>query len=306
MADESQAIEPVSGAPVAGKDVVTGAEVNPPDDKSDAETDKSDNKDQSEPDKSEDKKSDKSSKTKSSKAEDDSGTEKPFTKSVDIKKLPKEMQRVYKQMQSDYTKKTQEAAKYRKSAEAYSKFRPYLTRIFSNPALQQAVFEGKDLPTAAKQEEPEETIPDDPKEYAEYIRQKTLQDVQKMMAQDKQLSQQQQVIQQDLAEAEKVDPRLSSDKNFANAVLGFVASDIEYRQGRKSAVDATKEAIEKYDVWMKEQLDKSRDELINKAKSRPSDISKSGGNVGTVNDSKTPKSIREAWLQAEAEQASKK
>jgi hypothetical protein len=222
-------------------------------------------------------------------------SEEESLKGFNPEKLDPKLKAVYKQMQADYTKKTQEIAEVRRQAEAYKRFSPYLQKIMADEKLSQQVFNEK------SPEPQEEQIPDDPKEYAEWVKNKTLADVQKMMQEEKQLNRYMEADQQDRSSAEKVDARLNSDPDFARQIAGIVNSNAQYQNREISAVEATKQAIKEFDSYMDRVLQQRNADLINKAKSSSTGVYRTSSPQGTTTSEAL--SVKEAWQQAEEELA---
>lgn len=136
--------------------------------------------------------------------------------------------------QQDYTRKTQELAEQRR---LYNQYEPILTKLIQQPELLNLVNGYGQQP----QPEPEEQeFPTDPREFAEYVKQQTIQEMMNRQA-----------VTQDLERASNLDPRLNSDNpadvNFQRVVLGLVAQDTDAVAGRKSMEQAVREAVEWFD-----------------------------------------------------------
>jgi hypothetical protein len=229
-----------------------------------------------------------------------------FTNSFDPNNLADELKPVYKQLQADYTRKTQEISTIRKSLEAekvnYDKvlrYVPLLNKVLANQELVQQVLGIN--PKTGDFKPPEEEIPTDPRAYAEWIKEKTLTSWREEQATREKIRGEQEALNREYQEAEKVDPRLNSDLAFQNVILGLVAINPDFKAGQINAVEATKQAIKFFDGKTKELVDiqtkKRREELFRKKNViRDSD---SGGN--TIQTSDKPRSIRDAFKQAEGE-----
>ena len=196
--------------------------------------------------------------------------------------------------QADYTKKTQNLAAIRKQAEFYQKVSPYLNRIFSDPKLTKQFFGN-----SFEEEPKEEEIPDDPKEYAEYIKNKTLQDVNNILRQRDLSAREEKAREAEFAQAEAVDSRLNSDPAFAKAIAGLVAQDQAYLNREINAVEATRRAISFFDNYINKVKGETKQALINKAKNKPSMIANSSG--GKTISSEKIETMRDAWKAAEKE-----
>jgi hypothetical protein len=226
-----------------------------------------------------------------------------FTSSVDPSKLPQELQGVYKQMQADYTRKTQEVAGLRRSAEAYQRFQPYLQKIFADQNLTNLVFKGQQ-PQPDKPAE-EEVLPDDPKEYAEYIKKQAREEIMQEIEQRERQRQFVEADAQDRSQAETVDPRLNADPAFAEKIAALVNANPAYQQRRVTAVEATKQAVKDFDSYVKSLAMKMNQDLVNRAKNSSSGVA-SKTSPGTTRIPDKAMTIHEAWLEAEAELANTK
>lgn len=202
--------------------------------------------------------------------------------------------------QSDYTKKTQEVASIRKAAEQYERVRPLVERLFSDPNLTNLVLGIN--PTADPNKPAEEVIPDDPKAYAEYVIKKATETMRSEFEQREQERQAEAARDHDYGEAEKLDPRLNDEK-FGTVIAGLVGQNPEFVAGRISAVEATKKAISDFDSWTSQQINKAKEELVQKARAKRTMIAPSTSPATTQTG--TPKSMREAATLAEEELASK-
>lgn len=161
--------------------------------------------------------------------------------------------------QSDYTKKTQEIASIRKQAEEYNKVLPIVNRVFNDPVLTRAVM-GID-PLAQQQQE---EIPDDPKAYAEWVINQSVEKMRTEMEAREQERQVEMARDYDINEAEKVDPRLQ-DESFAKLVAGMVAMDEGFISGNTSAVEATKAAIQMVDTYITQAKSQAKNDLFRRA-----------------------------------------
>lgn len=198
--------------------------------------------------------------------------------------------------QSDYTKKTQEIADIRKQAEQYAQMQPIIEKVFNDPALYRAV-----LGITPNQEAPEAEIPDDPKAYAEWV---INQSVEKMRAEFEAKDMQRQIeakFDADVSAAEKLDPRLQ-DSEFGQIVAGLVSQNAEFVQGRVSAVDATKQAIEFFDAIVKKREQQAKNDLIKRGQHQRQ-LSTPSGSPATLGSS-APASMQDAFRMAQSELAS--
>ena len=234
-----------------------------------------------------------------------------YIDSLEIDDKQKQIMRDGYLRQEDYTRKTQEIATVRKAADAYDKLRPYLPKIFNDQAIFDAVFQGKPLQVATPAKPEEEVIPDDPKEYAEYMLkkaderiQKALEDRDRQWQERVQQQEQAQVMQAQLMEAEKLDPRLNNDQDFANIIAGLVAQNPDL--SKIGVVEATKQALAYHERYIQTVAQKLKTELIEKAKNKPTSIAKrtSNGSVSAAN--KPVADMRQAWAEAEAEMSNTK
>ncbi len=106
----------------------------------------------------------------------------------------------------------------------------------------------------------------------------------------------------DYKAAEELDPRLNSDPDFAQAIAGYVALDQDYVSGNKTAVQATQEALIKYNAFSEKQRKAFREEMNKKVSGRVGVVPQGGSPVGTSNGS-IPTTMREAAKMAEEELA---
>lgn len=205
-------------------------------------------------------------------------TEETFAKSFDPSKLPPELQGVYKSMQGDYTRKTTELAELRKQAESIMRFKPVLDRIVADPNLFNQIM------GLRTEEAGEEELPDDPKEFAQYLENRAVERVKNELA-----------IEQDIQTAVSVDDRLA-DENFAKMIYGLVIEDPEVKSGQKTFTQATKEAINAFDQYMAGIKSETRDQLIKSAQNKKMVTSKSSTPVGTMGSK--IKTFRDAYKAA--------
>lgn len=223
-------------------------------------------------------------------------SEPTFASGFDPSKLPPELQQAYKQMQGDYTKKTQELAEARRFQEAYSQYAPMLNYIAQNPQIVEA-YMGQGSTGQVQQQQPEITYSDDPVEFARQIREETkkeaMTEFMNFYNEQRQADELQarQVAEAD--EASTIDPRLNTDEEFADQVVGLMARDAEFIAGRKSAVEATKEAIAKVDGYLNKRLEGEKQKLSELAKAKRSPLP-SGSPRPTVSQEHQPKTMREA------------
>ena len=207
-------------------------------------------------------------------------TEESFAKSFDPLKLSGELQPVYKSMQADYTRKTSELANLRKQTEDLLRFKPVLDKLVMNPELFNQVM-GIETKSPSSQE-PE--IPDDPKEFADYLENKAVERMKREMAVDA-----------DIQTASQCDERLN-DENFAKMVFGLVQDDAGVKNGTKSFTQATKEAIVAFDKYMAGVQSQAREQLVNQAKGKKLVTTKRSTPLSTSEG--TIKSFRDAYKAA--------
>ena len=192
---------------------------------------------------------------------------------------------------SDYTQKTQAIAGDRKLIDEYKAVKPFIDKVLNDPELYHRVFEENGQPGGQ-----EAGLPDDPREFAEMVKQETIRAMKEEMANDAKAN-------ADYQAAEQLDPRLNSDPDFAQAIAGYVALDQEYVSGRKSAVQATQEALIKYNAFSEKQRKAFREEMNKKVSDRRMVVPQGGSPVGTNNGS-IPTTMQEAAKLAEEELAS--
>lgn len=296
---DGEMIDVTTGGTPVGSDVNQGGSMTPADDGASHEPDDEITPDAGDGDEGQD------TSTGNSNGTPEGGEAQGFT-SVDPSSLPEQLQPIYKQMQADYTRKTQEIAETRKAAEAYQRFRPHLDRIFSDPKLTNMVFgfsdQGDGNPAPAETPQPQE-IPDDPREFAKYVQEQTLTQVQEMLQAQERERQVEVHHAQDRAAAEKLDDRLNSDPEFAQTIAQLVLGDAQYTGGQKSAVQATKDAISRFDAYTRKVAKTAQQQLVDKAKNKPLTAGSGGSSRGT-SGGETISSMMDAWKAAEAESAS--
>lgn len=223
--------------------------------------------------------------------------EQTFANTFDPSKLPPELQVAYKQMQGDYTKKTQELAGVRKFHDTYSKYETLLNYISQNPQLAEAYITGKTMTPGQAVTQPEVQYSDDPIEFARQVREESkkeaMAEFMNFYNQEQQRQQQEAQLENDVAEAETVDPRLATDESFADQVAAIVLSDPEVSAGNKSYVQATREAIVKVDSYTNAKIEAEKRKLTQMAKEKKSPIA-TGSPTATVEPGNQPKTMREA------------
>lgn len=171
--------------------------------------------------------------------------------------------------QQDYTRKTQEVAEMRKEYQAWKQ--------------QQAQPKNPEVPQ-------EEQIPEDPKEYAEWVKQSMREELRQEMARER-----------DFQAAEGVDPRLNSDQEFASIIAGYVAQDQTYLQGQKSAVQATHDAIARYKSYEDTIRSRVVGEMNEKAKAKRMVAPEKNGSPFSAGTKKVASTMQEAAQMAEDE-----
>lgn len=192
--------------------------------------------------------------------------------------------------QADYTRKTQEVASKVKLLDEYEQFKPYIDKVLADPNLKKLVFE---------ENKTEDDYPDDPKAYAERVKQETLAEVEKANQEQRFAD----MMDRDTKTATELDPRLSSDPIFMKAIAGIVNSDPSYilNGGSKNAIQATKDALDTYKTWEQTMRADYRKELENEAQKKRMVIPQGGTPIATAGT--RPMSIREAAIKAEEELA---
>lgn len=222
-----------------------------------------------------------------------------FANKFDPNKLSPELQTAYKLMQSDYTAKTQELANARKFHDSYAQYEPLLGYIAKNPQLAEQYLMGNNTPQPV--EEPQVEYSDDPVEFANQVREQAKKEAMQeflsyLEARDSEQAYQQQ-IEDDIAEAEMVDPRLASDeesdREFADQVAAFVLTDEGVANGSKSYAQATREAVARVDALIARKLEADKQRLTEIAKTKRSPTASSSP-TNTVAPGSTPKTMREA------------
>lgn len=190
--------------------------------------------------------------------------------------------------QADYTKKTQEIAEARKLADEYKKYQPIVQKVLSDEKLLETVLGIKGQEGA----EDKPPYPEDPMEYATWVKSQVINEIQAMNAQ-----------QADFSNAMSLDKRLQGtgeeDVKFQKLIVGIVAQDEDYKQGRKTATQATQDALTWYNDWQKGYTTKVQQDLTNRAKNRSFVTQRTGSPVAV--EPSGPKNIREAFRQAEEE-----
>jgi len=201
-----------------------------------------------------------------------------FLESLDIDSAAKQTLREGFLRQSDYTKKTQELALERNLINEYKDVKPYLNKVLNDPELYEKVF-GENQNNNVEQK----THPEDPIEFANWVKNETIRELHQQF---------------DLNQAELVDPRLNSDSDFAQSIAGLLQQDKQFISGNKTAVQATREAVAKFDNFLNRQKNNWRNELNQQINQKRMSIPNENfsGQAGT---GKTPLTMREAMKMAE-------
>lgn len=205
--------------------------------------------------------------------------------------------------QADYTKKTQALAGDRSAVEAYQKWSPIISYLEKNPDVAKTLFATNKPPTET-QEEPQ--IPDDPKEFAKYIEERSIKRMTELFAQEREQQARERQTDAQIAESEKLDTRLTTDETFAKQIAGLI--EVNYgeaiRGGQMNIVEATQKALEAHKAYEESQRQKFLAELNGKAKKTMSIPSGKGSPLGTA-PKKGKVSMAEAAALAEEEIASR-
>jgi hypothetical protein len=207
--------------------------------------------------------------------------EETFSKSFDPNKLPEELKPIYKSMQADYTRKTQELARMRRE---YEQYKQIFQKLAENPEFFNRVF-------GVQQTQQEEQIPDDPQEFARYLEERATQRAVEQIKREL-------MIENDIQQASSLDERLN-DEAFAKMVFGLVAEDPGVKAGTKSFTEATREAIQKVDQYLESIKNQAKNEIMKKATEKSFVTNKRS--TGTASPNQTIRSIRDAAKAAEEE-----
>jgi hypothetical protein len=191
--------------------------------------------------------------------------------------------------QVDYTKKTQELAKERGTLEQYREVQPIIEFLGKNPEVLNDIIgkmQGQVQPT-----EGQEQIPEDPKQYAEWVKANTIKEVLAIQAREA-----------DFQAAAKVDPRLDADPEFGEIISRMVAKDPEFVSSQITAEEATRRAVVGFDKYISRAVSSAKNILSDKAKAK-----KTGSTVpsrpGTIGGKSKASTIEEAAKMAEEELA---
>lgn len=179
--------------------------------------------------------------------------------------------------QADYTQKTQALSEDRKLVDEYKELKPYFDKVLSDPTLYEQVFGQKPADPNAP------TYPEDPVEYANWVKNETIRTIQQEF---------------DINQAEQVDPRLNADQDFAYSIAGIVAQDKEFLAGKKSATDATREAVTRFDTFLRRQKEIWRKELDTKLSQKRMIVPNTNSAI-SAGGGKVPSTMQEAAKMAE-------
>lgn len=228
--------------------------------------------------------------------------------------IPDELKPAYKQMQGAFTKKTQEIANVRKEHEAlmqekqqwdkYQQYIPVLDEMLT-PSQPQTQGELNNL----KQQLAQAGYSDEAIEMMTIGAQFVLNQFQGEKQRELQV-QEQTRQEQSIAEAEKLDPRLSDETasyqledgskvSFAEIVAGIVHTTPNWR---KDIVGSTKRAIAVVDAMTQRARLEGKEELSTSARTKANRFPTSATSPQSSISDSQPMSIREAWKQAQAEQ----
>lgn len=220
-----------------------------------------------------------------------------FTTKFDPKTLSPELQKAYKLMQSDYTAKTQELANARKFHESYGQYEQLLGYIAKNPQLMEAYMNGGLSPQEEEAVEEALEYSDNPIEFAKQIEERAtsraMEMLQSMMSEQQEQAMYEQALQQDIMEAESIDPRLANDDEFSDLVASKVLTDEGVQNGTKSYTQATREAIAWVDSFLSKKLESDKQKLTELARSKRSPVGASSP-ANTITPDAKPKTMREA------------
>lgn len=193
---------------------------------------------------------------------------------------------------ADYTQKTQGIAEIQKAAEAFKSWSPIISFLEKNPKIADSMFGI----TNRKPTEEEPEIPDDPKEYAKYVKEQTKRELREEMARE-------QAINSDIDSASALDPRLNTDEVFAQSIAGIIETNYgnAVRSGEMTVTEATKQALEKYHAWEAGERQRVVQEATAKAKKKTMVIPSGNGSPLATAPKKGAMSMREAAQAAEEE-----
>lgn len=193
---------------------------------------------------------------------------------------------------ADYTQKTQGIAEIQKAAEAFKSWSPIISFLENNPKIADFMFGI----TNRKPTEEEPEIPDDPKEFAKYVREQTKRELREEMARE-------QAINSDIDSASALDPRLNTDEVFAQSIAGIIETNYgnAVRNGEMTVTEATKQALEKYHAWEAGERQRVVQEATAKAKKKTMVIPSGNGSPLATAPKTGRMTMREASVAAEEE-----
>lgn len=189
--------------------------------------------------------------------------------------------------QSDYTKKTQEIAEIKREHEQLlaERSQPKEEKVTPNPD--------------------EFEYPDDPKEFGKTVEERAVNKALEIFRKEQEAKYaeqaQEQRLNSDIAESEKLDPRLTSDESFAKQIAGLLQVNFAQaiQNGEMSVIEATKRSLEMHKQYEDSMRQKLMDEMNVKAKSKTMAIPSSKGSpLGTATKG-GKMSVREAAQLAE-------
>lgn len=229
----------------------------------------------------------------------------------DPKSVPPELMPAYKQMQGDYTRKTQAIAQERKEAEAlkakaeqfakYEHLVPVFEEMLSSKQTQQVNPEMEALKVELKGK----GYSDEAIDLAILGASFTLKQFEQKTTTEREAER----LNIQIDQASKVDPRLSdstikytlgdgTETTFGAIVEEMVSADPNWR---KDPVVATKKAIAKLDALIGKAKTEGKEELSNSARSKARQFPQQGSSPQTAADTSQPMSFADAAKQAKQE-----
>lgn len=229
----------------------------------------------------------------------------------DPKTVPPELMPAYKQMQADYTRKTQVIAKERKDAEAlkakaeqFSKYEhlvPVFEEMLSNKQTEQTNPEME----ALKAELKSKGYSDEAIDLAILGASFTLKQFETKTTRERESDH----LNTQIDQASKIDPRLNdanlkyslgdgSETTFGTIVEQFVSADPTWR---KDPVSATKRAIATVDALIGKAKTEGKEELSNSARTKARQFPQQGSSPQSASDTSQPMSFADAAKQAKQE-----
>ena len=118
--------------------------------------------------------------------------------------------------QSDYTKKTQALADERKLIDEYRTLKPFIDKVFQNEDLYAQVFGENPQASTESTTGEEVSYPEDPREYAKWVKDEAKKEMREEMERER-------IVENDRNSASNLDPRLNTDKEFAEEIAGIIA-----------------------------------------------------------------------------------